>query len=53
MQERERQILHCITYMWNSKTNSQKQKKSGCQGLEKLGEAGKKIQTISYKINKV
>ena len=43
-QERKRQILHGVTYMWNLKNKSQ----AGSWG--KQGEVDKMVQTFSYKI---
>ena len=50
-------MLPGITHLWNlqkSQTHKNTEQKRGCQGLG-VGEieAGKKVQSVSYKINKV
>ena len=56
--DRERQKLCDLTYMWNLKnqTHRNREQPGGCQwqGLEmgEMGKGGQNIQTSSYKINK-
>ena len=56
--DRERQILHDLTYMWNLKkaklikTESRVVVTRGWgKGDEKWGDVGQRVQTSSYKIN--
>ena len=55
--QRERQMLHNITYMWNlQKLNSQKQRVewwlTGAGVWGKWGDAGQRVQAFSCKMNK-
>ena len=57
-QDRERQILHVVTYMWNLKkkkknSNSYKMVVASSWEVGKWGKFGKRVQSFSYKINNV
>lgn len=56
--DRDRQILRGITYTWDlrgegSQETEQRGGYRGQRGRGKRGEAGKRVQTFRYKINKV